>query len=107
MTKAANDLDRLRIGLQPNLSNRSSGWALFVLYEDLLDNNNLFPGASGTSKCSRNALNIRDLTQQDGCKTQDGRMTKQMSRKSWNVRTVSRHIFSSFCRPECSSRPVA
>ena len=44
----------------------------------------LVPGAGG----------IRDLTQQDGCKTQDGRMTKKMSRKTWNAlsrATVFRH----------------
>ena len=32
-------------------------------------------------------LLIRDLTQQDGCKTQDGRMTKKMSPKTSNVQS--------------------
>ena len=43
-------------------------------------------------------LSIRDLTQQDGLKTQDGRMTKNVAQD--RECTVSRHIFSSFCRPE-------
>ena len=31
----------------------------------------------------------RDLTQRDGCKTQDGRMTKTMSRKTGNAQSRS------------------
>ena len=40
------------------------------------------------------ALPIRDLTQQDDWKTQDGRMTKKMSRKTGNAQsrtTLFRH----------------
>ena len=50
--------------------------------------------------------NIRDLTEQDGWKTQDGRMTYKNVAQDREC-TVSRNIFSSFCRPESSSRPVA
>ena len=49
---------------------------------------------------------VRDLTQQDGWKTQDGRMTYKNVAQDREC-TVSRNIFSSFCRPESSSRPVA
>ena len=49
--------------------------------------------------------NNGDLTQQDGWMTEDNRMTKNVALE-WE-RTVSRDIFSSFCRPEPSSRPVA
>ena len=37
-------------------------------------------------------LNIRELTQQDGWKTPDGRMMKKCG--------------PTLCRPECSSRPI-
>ena len=53
----------------------------------------------------RRMANNRDLTQQDGWMTEDNRMTKNVALE-WE-RTVSRDIFSSFCRPEPSSRPVA
>ena len=43
--------------------------------------------------------------QQDGCKTQDGRMTYKNVAQDREC-TVSRHIFSSFCRPESYRRPV-
>ena len=48
----------------------------------------------------------RDLTQQDGWKTQDGRMTYKNVAQDQEC-TVSRNNFSSFYRPESSSRPVA
>ena len=44
----------------------------------------------------------RDLTQQDGWKTQDGRMTYKNVAQDREC-TVSRNIFSSFCRPESSA----
>ena len=48
----------------------------------------------------------RELTQQDGWKTQDGRMMKKC--RVWlGMHSLARHIFLSFCRPESSSRPVA
>ena len=47
----------------------------------------------------------RELTQQDGCKTQDGRMTKNVARDC--IPGLARHFISSFCRPESYSRPVA
>jgi len=51
---------------------------------------------------------IRDLTQQDGWKTQDGRMRKKMSRKNGNAQ--SRRTFYSavlLCEfPIASSRPL-
>ena len=50
--------------------------------------------------------NNRDLTQQDGWKTQDGRMTKKRGARLC-IPGLARHFFSSFCRPESSSRPVA
>ena len=50
--------------------------------------------------------NNRDLTQQDGWKTQDGRMTYKNTAQDQEC-TVSRNNFSSFYRPESSSRPVA
>ena len=53
----------------------------------------------------RRMANNRDLTQQDGWMTEDNRMTKNVALE-WE-RTVSRDIFSSFCSPEPSSRPVA
>ena len=53
-----------------------------------------------------NRLVVRDLTQQDGWRTQDGRMTYKNVAQDQEC-TVSRNIFSSFCRPESSSRPVA
>ena len=49
---------------------------------------------------------IPDLTQQDGCKTQDCRMTYKNVAQDREC-TVSRHIFSSFCPPESYRRPVA
>ena len=57
------------------------------------------------SKNSPSDVN-RNLTQQDGCKTQDGRMMYKNVAQDREY-TVSRHIFLSFCRPESSSRPVA
>ena len=48
---------------------------------------------------------IRKLTQQDGWKTQDSKMTKKMWRET--AFPILRDTFSSLCRPECSSRPVA
>ena len=47
---------------------------------------------------------VRELMQQDGWKTQDGRMPKNVARGS--AFTIVRDIFSSYCRPECSSHPV-
>ena len=48
----------------------------------------------------------KELTQKDGWNTQDGRMTKKVSARDCAF-PIWRDIFSSFCRPECSSRPVA
>ena len=45
---------------------------------------------------------IRDLTQADGTLKNDEKNVAY----DWEC-TVSRHIFSSFCRAESSSRPVA
>ena len=53
-----------------------------------------------TSRCT---TIFRELTQQDGWKTQDGRMPKNVARDSAFVRD----IFLSFCRRECSSCPAA
>ena len=47
----------------------------------------------------------RDLTQKEGCKTQDDRMTKVFVRQ--DPFPVLRDIFLTFCRPESSSRRVA
>ena len=48
----------------------------------------------------------RDLTQQDGWKTQDGRMTKKCCARLC-IPGLARHFYTSFFRPESSSRPVA
>ena len=48
----------------------------------------------------------RDLTQQDGAKTQDGRMTKKCGARLC-IPGLARHFYTSFCRPESYSRPVA
>ena len=63
------------------------------------------------SGCRRQAgdvccLTNRDLTQQDGWKTQDGRMTKKCCARLC-IPGLARHFYTSFCRPESSSRPVA
>jgi len=50
-------------------------------------------------------LAYRDLTQQDCWKTQGGRMTKKMWRET--AFSILRDIFSLFCRPKSSNRPVA
>ena len=48
----------------------------------------------------------RELTQQDGGKTQDGRMTKKCAARLC-ISGLARHFYTSFCRPESYSRPVA
>ena len=62
-------------------------------------------GASGLGS-SGLAGDIRDLTQRDGWKTQDGRMTKKCCARLC-IPGLARHFYTSFCRPESSSRPVA
>ena len=48
----------------------------------------------------------RDLTQRDGWKTRDGRMTKKCCARLC-IPGLARHFYTSFFRPESSSRPVA
>ena len=55
-----------------------------------------------TSHCT---TMVRELMQQDGWKTQDGRMRENVERDC--AFTIVRDLFSSYCRPECSSRPAA
>ena len=47
---------------------------------------------------------FRELTQQDGLKTQDGRATKICGARLYILNL--RDIFSSLYRPECFSGPV-
>ena len=47
-----------------------------------------------------------ELTQQDGGKTQDGRTTKKCGVRL-SIPGLARHFYTSFCRSECYSRPVA
>ena len=49
---------------------------------------------------------IRGLTQQDGGKTQDGRMTKKRGERLC-IAGLMRYFYTSFGRPESYSRPVA
>ena len=49
---------------------------------------------------------IREITQQDGGKTQDGRMTKKCGARLCSP-GVARHFYTSFCRPESYRSPVA
>ena len=51
-------------------------------------------------------LVIRELMQQDSGKTQDGRMTKKCGARLC-IPGLARHFYTSFCRPESYSHPVA
>ena len=64
--------------------------------------NEAFENVIGGGECL--AVN-RELTEQDSWNTQDGRMTKRC-RVTLEMHSLSSH-FSSFYRPESSSRPVA
>lgn len=55
-----------------------------------------------TSHCT---TMVRELMQQDGWKIQDSRMQKNVARDC--AFTIVRDLFSSYCRPECSSCPAA
>ena len=53
----------------------------------------------------RRVIHTRELAQQDGSKTQDARMMKNVVQDCAFL--VLHDIFMSFCRPESYSRPVA